>query len=295
MGVGAMKAYDVQQKPGRVEEDLILLPLQEGQGPLLSPDSTMWQSGTSSSSSSSGRPEVVVMTKEEWMTAAQLHRERVLGLLGRRGADKGGNNSNKKAMTVPPPPKHPVFNFLYEYYHFKPTTLLSWTPGLVPFPLLLQDALPSQKLNTSSSSRRRVSRHDDDGGGGGANVLAKRGVPVRLSRREEEEVVVGTLFFPVGNNGGVESSVLSRHRQALEKGREILYETLGRSPGLHCFGVHEWALLYWTGGELGPKGLGQGPGGGLGQGPGRADRIGATGTSLKRGRGEGVATDHRKH
>lgn len=36
----------------------------------------------------------------------------------------------------------PIFNFLFEYYHFKPRTLLQWTPG---FDTYLLDADPSLK------------------------------------------------------------------------------------------------------------------------------------------------------
>lgn len=36
----------------------------------------------------------------------------------------------------------PIFNFLFEYYHFKPRMLLQWTPG---FDTYLLDADPSLK------------------------------------------------------------------------------------------------------------------------------------------------------
>lgn len=36
----------------------------------------------------------------------------------------------------------PIFNFLFEYYHFKPRMLLQWTPG---FDVYLLDADPSLK------------------------------------------------------------------------------------------------------------------------------------------------------
>lgn len=38
--------------------------------------------------------------------------------------------------------KDPIFNFLFEYYHFKPRMLLQWTPG---FDVHLLDADPSLK------------------------------------------------------------------------------------------------------------------------------------------------------
>lgn len=38
--------------------------------------------------------------------------------------------------------KDPIFNFLFEYYHFKPRVLLQWTPG---FDVHLLDADPSLK------------------------------------------------------------------------------------------------------------------------------------------------------
>lgn len=209
-------------------------------------------------------PDVVVMPRSAWKEAASNHRQRVLRLLGRSedGHSKANENSSRR---------HPVLGFLYEYYHFKPSTILSWTPGLLPHPLLLQDALPPYETVLTAGKRRDS----------GVSVIRRKGgVVVRLQRQGGEGEVVGTMFVPLGDNGGVTPTPASRHRQALEQGREVLRATLERPPGLHCFGVHEWALMYWKGGQLGPKGLGQGPGGGLGQGPGRADRVGPRGGTV---------------
>lgn len=38
--------------------------------------------------------------------------------------------------------KDPIFNFLFEYYHFKPRILLQWTPGIEVY---LLDADPTLK------------------------------------------------------------------------------------------------------------------------------------------------------
>ncbi|CAN0471479.1 unnamed protein product, partial [Discosporangium mesarthrocarpum] len=98
----------------------------------------------------------------------------------------------------------PIFNFLFEYYHFKPRILLQWTPGINVY---LEGADPSD-----------------------------RSAP--LPHKE--------WAWEVGLGGGryVASAMGSKRAGSVRWMRDFLHDTTPRQPVLHCFGLHEWAMLY---------------------------------------------------
>lgn len=98
--------------------------------------------------------------------------------------------------------KHPVYDFLFEYYPYRPAHLERYSPGL--------------------------------------NVSMEGAVLTTLDWRR---------FFSVGDGGAtiLPSPALLKHLPAVRWGISFLRATLERSPVLHCFGLHEWAMVYKTG------------------------------------------------
>jgi hypothetical protein len=90
---------------------------------------------------------------------------------------------------------HPIANFLFGYYHFRPKALLEYSPGMHT---LLQDASP-----------------DDP-------CLARRGVLVRGGQGSPR----GVVWAPYGPKGGVSH----KHEAALRLTLHILTNTLQRPP-----------------------------------------------------------------
>lgn len=103
--------------------------------------------------------------------------------------------------------KHPVEDFLFTYYSFKPGQLSRWHPGAQ---FVLEGA------GASEQSRWRFYTHVDDGtAAGGAAVDTARFVQERAS-------MIGYV-------------------------RRLLRSTAARPAQLGCFGLHEWAMVYRSG------------------------------------------------
>lgn len=66
-----------------------------------------------------------ILKREEWEQLARVHAERVRPWLVERESRPGGS--------------HPVFDFLFDYYFYRPALLRRWSPGV---DVLLRDALP---------------------------------------------------------------------------------------------------------------------------------------------------------
>lgn len=95
--------------------------------------------------------------------------------------------------------KHPVYDFLFEYYNFRPAHLLRYTPG---FQVVLEEASPDN-LDWAD----RYSIHDT-------------------------QAVLSPEKFPL-------------HRLPVVRWViRLLQASLERSPVYHCFGLHEWAMVY---------------------------------------------------
>ncbi|MBM7519514.1 3-methyladenine DNA glycosylase [Nocardioides nitrophenolicus] len=102
--------------------------------------------------------------------------------------------------------KHPVFDFLFTYYSFRPAQLRRWHPG---FGVTLDDAAEYANLKGY--------------GVGCAEVTPGSPSATRLTVTEQYLASQLTL-------------VSSTHR--------LLTATAGRTPHFGCFGLHEWAMVY---------------------------------------------------
>jgi hypothetical protein len=95
--------------------------------------------------------------------------------------------------------KHPVYDFLFEYYHFRPAHLERYSPGIN---VLLEGAT----TDTIDWPERYI-------------FTETRGY-------------LGVDLFPAHRLPG------------LTRTRQLLQATLERPPVYHCFGLHEWAMVY---------------------------------------------------
>lgn len=139
-------------------------------------------------------------------------------------------------------PKHPVYNFLIEYYGLKgtkgPRRLARWSPD---FSMLLdfekQLLQENHQLSSTVSSTDQHSgillqgaTQDDLGG-----ALHLRGAVLQDD---------GILYSPSLYYASYNLSDAARAATAFLWYRSILQTTLQNEPVLHCYGLHEWAMQY---------------------------------------------------
>jgi hypothetical protein len=148
--------------------------------------------------SSSRAPVRRVMERSEWLPVALAHAANVARALGTNGRFEYDRAD-------------PVRNFVFEYYHFKPSHLRMWTPGP---DVALRGVLP-EDFGQTLPPARLASELDDRG------------------REHDGSVLFAALGAP--------ERQCATMRQALA----VLRASASREPHLLCHGLHEWAMLYY--------------------------------------------------
>ncbi len=100
--------------------------------------------------------------------------------------------------------KHPVFDFLFTYYSFRPAQLRRWHPG---YGVTLADAPEYEGLK-------------------GYAAVGAGGAP----------------RSPLGAT--LAGDHVASHRPLIEALHRLLTATAGRAGSFGCFGLHEWAMVY---------------------------------------------------
>ena len=109
--------------------------------------------------------------------------------------------------------KHPVHDFLFDYYSQRPAALRRWHPG---FGVVLEDAAEFEGVKGYG-----------------------RVVP--------DEIVANSASSPRDRQGlSVTGDHLRSQLPLVESSRRLLAATAGRTPTLGCFGLHEWAMVHGT-------------------------------------------------
>lgn len=130
-----------------------------------------------------------VLPRDAWMLARTEHRERV-----RTWATDRVERSLRGE-------KHPVYDFLFEYYHFRPAHLERYSPGM--------------------------------------NILLEAAQDGELDwPRHYSSQLNGAIILP--------SALAANRLPMLRWVVRFLQSTLERPPVYHCFGLHEWAMVYRT-------------------------------------------------
>ena len=138
---------------------------------------------------------------EQWRARREAHRARLSPFIEAHRARRSRGE------------KHAVWDFLWEYYSFKPAQLLKWSPG---FGVELQ----ASDARASDARARGFQASDCADFAGKAWAPTPGGIALDAER------------FPL-------------HR--LDSAREILKllrATAAREPFHGCFGLHEWAMVY---------------------------------------------------
>ncbi|KAG7348045.1 hypothetical protein IV203_016750 [Nitzschia inconspicua] len=164
----------------------------------------------------------------------------------RSPAVRADNDDDESLSVTALDPKHPIFNFLIEYYGLKGSKgvkrLMRWSPD----PALLLDAGGiSQQSCAFDDFSRRSSIHsgillegasDDDL----ATTLHLRGANLF----DEGVYYSPSLFFASSDKTPVPKKETSRVAAPFLWYQSILEQTLDADPILHCYGLHEWAMQY---------------------------------------------------
>ena len=166
------------------------------------------------------------MSRSEWESRAAIHRERLLPYV------EPHLERRRKGV------RHPVFDFLFTYYGFRPAQLLTWHPG---FSVALEDAPEYLRLKGYGPVVDKA-RYDFL-----FTYYAQR--PAQL-RRWHPGYGVRLVDAPeyAGLKGYADGAVTEEHvasqRPLVEALHRLLSATAGRPANFGCFGMHEWAMVY---------------------------------------------------
>ena len=142
---------------------------------------------------------MIVLDEEQWSSLAAAHVERVTPWVAPRQERKARGE------------RHPVDDFLFDYYPYRPARLLQWHPGW------------GVGLSGSLSSLSPWLARED-----------YACEPTPSSHQGGAESVVAH----------VAESAWQRRREEMASTLTLLQRTRERPMRLGCFGMHEWAMVY---------------------------------------------------
>lgn len=135
---------------------------------------------------------LTILEPEQWHPRRERHHARVDALVAA--------HKHRQARRI----KHPIEDFLFEYYSFRPYELRRWHPGV------------------GTALRCPDQRHADEYAG------------LRHYRR----------FGEAANLVGVDAvSVLEQRRRTISQIHNLLTAVASREGQFGCFGMHEWAMV----------------------------------------------------
>lgn len=144
---------------------------------------------------SPAKTEVTILAESAWRERRHAHEQRVFTWTGPHQARQARGE------------KHPVYDFLFAYYRFRPSWLRRWHPG------------PDVVLaGASARDFLRWPEYHETGG--------------RPGLERVEGVMVNPAALP------------PRRRESLAWMVNLLQLTTERPPQFACHGLHEWAMVY---------------------------------------------------
>ena len=147
-----------------------------------------------------------ILSFEEWTCRKKAHEQRTDTLL----SEYLENRSRHQ--------KQPVLDFLFEYYHFRPSKLKNWSPG-VGLSLALNSNL------NSNASTVTLPTDEDDGLLGDLPALSELYMA-------QDVAYLDPKLFP------------EKRLSSLAWVIKLLHNTQDKRPQFGCFGLHEWAMVY---------------------------------------------------
>ena len=230
----------------------------------------------SSSSSSLSSSRIIRIAEPVWRAAVLQHTEQIQCLLqpGMTSTDHSLNSglkrqqrmkqnqqsSSSSSLWTALDPKHPVYNFLIEYYGLKgvkgPKRLGRWSPSPA---LLLGDSDRIHTLDelfltnpTSITTNNDPSTNSRSRSRCGSILLegaTEQDVGATLHLRGAMPTSNGIIYSP---SSFFQSTDHIKASTPYVWYRSILQQTLTAEPILHCHGLHEWAMQYWPAGAAPP-------------------------------------------
>ena len=213
---------------------------------------------------------VVRISEPTWRQAAERHQTRIRDLL-RPGLMPPPLSTSKRRQRTRQPElhsttndwtalneMHPVYNFLVEYYGLKgtkgPRRLSRWSPNFESSATMLHVHPESIIQDFPGKTDREMI------GSSGLRTSVDNGI---LLEGASEQDLGGTLHLRGATlqTGGVlyspplffsQDSKHPASAGAFVWYRDLMEQTLKAEPILHCYGLHEWAMLYQPEGEPTP-------------------------------------------
>jgi hypothetical protein len=235
---------------------------------------------SSNSNNMATRKSIVRIPQQIWRQAADQHQRRIRELLQpgltpwehvlNTGKRRNNPNPDLEDWTSLDP-KHPVYNFLVEYYGLKgskgPKRLARWSPSPG---LLLQEEntqISSMEQFEEASYAYAYAGEQQQPPETGVDDVDDRGVLLEGANEDDFASILqlrgatfledqgGVLYNPSQFFGKYD---LSRREANVKQAspylwyRSILTSTLQAEPILHCHGLHEWAMQYYPEGSPPP-------------------------------------------
>lgn len=212
------------------------------------------------------RKSIVRIPQQIWRQAADQHQRRIRELLQpgltpwehqlNTGKRRNNPNPDRDSDYTSLDPKHPIYNFLIEYYGLKgskgPKRLARWSPSPG---LLLQENTEISSIEEFEEASyaygyAREQPYEPAG--------VDRGVLLEGANQDDFESILqlrgatlldeqGVIYNPSQFFGKYD---ISRREENVKQAtpylwyRSILTSTLQAEPILHCHGLHEWAMQY---------------------------------------------------
>ncbi|MCK6212009.1 3-methyladenine DNA glycosylase [Georgenia sp. EYE_87] len=158
----------------------------------------------------------------EWTARASAHAARADALTAARRERRSRHE------------KHPVEDFLFEYYPVRPAQLARWHPGVGVALLADDDPDVRVALAVRSEWRWHTTRLGDDGAGDDGAARAEQPDDGAAAPGADGSRAV---VLDVG-------AFLSDRGEGVRWLDELLRRTAARPAHLGCLGLHEWAMVY---------------------------------------------------
>ena len=132
---------------------------------------------------------------------------------------------------------HPVFDFLFTYYPYRPSALRRWHPGAG---VALADAADSPQATWKWYRTARGAPNRTDPGTTGRTSRSTAN-PTDASAADR------TAHTPANGTVSLDTAALVAARgRTFTFIRDLLQRTASRAGNFGCFGLHEWAMVYRT-------------------------------------------------
>ena len=176
-----------------------------------------------------------VISEAKWREQARFHREQMLDLLYPRATHPSiGRQSQKCREHLVA--SHPIYNFLHTYYRYSVNKLVSFSPGVHVQMEGVKEKDISAYLHTKSSERIPMDSTVEASNSHGH--LCAVGISLLKSESGSTRGMYDPRLLALSTPSNLKTI------KTIRRNLEILAHSSLRPPVYHCYGLHEWAMLY---------------------------------------------------